>query len=65
MYQNENRTITFMLGGMIFEYDEEKNVKNIKNMEFHSKVPLVYFLITIELSFLMKKIASRRNDLTQ
>lgn len=27
---NFNRIVTFMMGGMIFEYDEEKNRKNIE-----------------------------------
>ena len=27
---NSNRIVTFMMGGMIFEYDEEKNRKNIE-----------------------------------
>lgn len=29
MDNNENKCITFKLGGMTFEYDEEKNKKNI------------------------------------
>jgi len=28
---NSNHYVTFTLGGMMFEYDEEKNKKNIKN----------------------------------
>ena len=28
---DNNRYVTFTLGGMLFEYDEEKNQKNIKN----------------------------------
>lgn len=43
-----SKTVTFSLGGMIFEYDEKKNKINIKNMEFHLKVLPVYFLIMIE-----------------
>lgn len=27
---DKDRTVTFTLGGMIFEYDEEKNQKNIQ-----------------------------------
>ena len=31
MSMNLNRMVTFTLGGIIFEYDEEKNRKNIQN----------------------------------
>lgn len=31
MNSNSNHYVTFTLGGMTFEYDEEKNKKNIKN----------------------------------
>lgn len=36
--------VTFTIGGIVFEYDEEKNQKNFRNMAYRSEVQLVYFL---------------------
>ena len=47
----ESRTITFVLGGMTFEYDEEKNKTNIKKhgISFHSAARVFFDYDRIEL----------------
>ena len=51
MRENEEKTITFMLGGMFFEYDEEKNEKNIKKhgISFKSAARIFFDYDRIEL----------------
>lgn len=45
MSNSDNGYVSFTLGGMHFEYDEDKNRKN---MVFYLKVLRVCFLIMIE-----------------
>ena len=43
-HMNEGRTISFTLGGLAFEYDEQKRIKStLKSMEFPLKVRRVSF----------------------
>ncbi len=35
--------VSFSLGGMAFEYDDNKNQINIKNTEFHLRVQRIFF----------------------
>lgn len=61
----DNRTVTFMLGGMVFEYDEEKNQANIKNMVFLFAVPPVCFLIMTALKCMTRRTAWMKSVLTR
>ena len=56
----QKRMVTFTLGGMVFEYDEEKNRKMSKSMEYHSGMRHAFSLIMIELSFMMRNTAMMR-----
>lgn len=55
-----SRTVVFELGGMIFEYDEEKTKSIFKSMVFLSAVPPVYSSIMTVLKCMMKKIAKMK-----
>ena len=56
---NENnidtRYVKFSLGGMVFEYDEVKNQKNIQKHGISLKSAARVFGTMIELSFMMRK----------
>lgn len=56
----ETRNITFDLGGMTFEYDEEKNLKNIRKHGISFKNAARVFLIMIALNTLMKKTVKQK-----
>ena len=57
--------VTFTLGGIEFEYDEEKNQKNIEKhgISFRNAAQLVCFLTMIALNFMMKNIVKMRTDI--
>lgn len=57
---NSNEYVSFIMGGMHFEYDEAKNQKNIEKHGILSKVQLVCSLIMIELKCMMRKIVILR-----
>lgn len=65
MGMSNSRCISFTLGGMFFEYDEEKNKKNIEKHGISFKSAARIFLIMTELNSMMKKIVLKRIDLTQ
>lgn len=56
-----NKTITFTLGNMVFEYDEMKNQKNIQKHGISFKIAARVFLTMIVLNFMTKVIADRKN----
>lgn len=49
--------VLFSLGGMWFEYNEEKNQGNIKSMESPSEALHVCSLIMTGLNYMMRKTA--------
>ncbi len=53
----QKRMVTFTLGSMVFEYDEEKIEKMSRSTEYHSGMRHVFSLIMIELSFMMRNTA--------
>ena len=55
--------VAFTLGGMAFEYDEEKNQKNIAKHGIPLEMRLAYFLIMTALDFMMKSTAKMRTDM--
>lgn len=57
----ENRMVSFSLGGMAFEYDDNKNQINIK----HLRAQLVSFLTMTELNFTMRIIAMAKIGIIQ
>ena len=58
MISKENsKTVTFMLGDLIFEYDEWKNEYNIEHHGISFKHAARVFLTTTELNYMMKRIA--------
>ena len=59
MSDSYNRHIMFSLGDMVFEYDEEKNQKTLKSMDFHCHSEPEYFLMTIESNWMMKDIVMK------
>ncbi len=58
MPMDSNRTVSFSLGGMAFEYNEEKNQINIKSMGFHFAAQPVSFSIMTEFNFSMTLTAT-------
>lgn len=60
----DNRMVSFSLGGMAFEYDDNKNQINIKNTEFHLRVQRVSSLTMTESSSMMRIIAMTKIDIT-
>lgn len=54
--KEDSKTITFWLGGMLFEYDEWKNEYNITHHRISFRQAARVFLTTIELNYLMRKI---------
>ena len=48
MDKKDSRIVTFMLGDMTFEYDDEKNQKNIEKHGISFKSAARIFLIMIE-----------------
>ena len=59
------RNVLFSMGGMWFEYDEEKNLANIKSMGSPSGVPHVFSSIMTGLNCLMRKTASMKTGMIQ
>ena len=57
------KDVMFSLGGMLFEYDEEKNQANIKSMASPSEALPVCSLIMTESSCMTKKTARMKTDL--
>ena len=55
--------VAFTLGGMAFEYDEEKNQKNIAKHGISFRNAARVFLIMTALNFTMKSIAIMRTDM--
>ena len=65
MPMDSNRTVSFSLGGMAFEYDEEKNQINIKSMGFHFAAQPVSFSIMTESNFSTTLTATERYAMIQ
>lgn len=65
MPMDSNRTVSFSLGEMAFEYDEEKNRINIKKHGFLFAVQPVSFSIMTELNFSMTLTAAVRCAMIQ
>lgn len=63
METNANRIVTFTMGGMIFEYDEEKNRKNIEKHGISFKTAARIFFDYDRIEFLMKKTVNMKNAL--
>ena len=59
---NNGRTVSFSIGEMIFEYDEEKNQINKKKHHVSFKVAARVFLIIIGLNCLMKITVFLKTD---
>ena len=63
METNANRIVTFTMGGMIFEYDDEKNRKNIEKHGISFKTAARIFFDYDRIEFLMKKTVNMKNAL--
>ena len=63
METHANRIVTFTMGGMIFEYDEEKNRKNIEKHGISFKTAARIFFDYDRIEFLMKKTVNMKNAL--
>ncbi len=57
--------ISFSLGGMQFEYDEEKNQANIRKHGISFRSALVFSSIMTESNYSMKRTVSMKNVLIQ
>lgn len=55
--------VSFSLGGMTFEYDDNKNKINIKKHGISFKSAARIFLTMIELSITMRSIAMMKIDI--
>ena len=60
---NEGRTISFTLGGLAFEYDEQRIKSTLKSMEFPSKVRRASFLIMTESNYATMSIVKAKYDM--
>lgn len=60
----DNRMVSFSLGGMAFEYDDNKNQINIKKHGISLRVQRVSSLTMTESSFMMRIIAMTKIDIT-
>ena len=58
--QTEGNTVRFTLGGMLFEYDPEKNRKILRNTEYLLRAPRAYSSTMIVLNSMMKPIVRTR-----
>ncbi len=61
----DNRMVSFSLGGMAFEYDDNKNQINIKKHGISFKsAARIHSLTMTESSFMMRIIAMTKIDIT-
>lgn len=61
---DNEQMVSFTMGGMAFEYDEQKIGSIFKNTVSRSKAPPVYSLITTVLNFLMMNTATTKTAMT-
>ncbi len=52
--------VRFTLGGLLFEYNPEKNRKILRNTEYPLKAPRVCFSTMTVLNFMMRLIVGMR-----
>ena len=57
------RHVMFSIGDMVFEYDEEKNQKNIKKHGLPLSLGARVFLMTIELNWMIQYILMKSSVL--